>query len=62
MAIESPRVRADVIEATEFLVYARKYNVYGVPKVVINEFIEFEGAVSEDAFLEQVLKGADAVW
>jgi predicted DsbA family dithiol-disulfide isomerase len=28
----------------------------GVPKIVVNEKIEFVGAVPEDVFLEQVLK------
>ncbi len=62
MAIESPRIKADVIEAAEFPRYARKYHVTGVPKVVINEFVEFDGALPEEMFLEQVLIGADAAW
>ena len=37
MAFYSPRVRADMIEATEFPQLAQKYNVYGVPRTVINE-------------------------
>jgi hypothetical protein len=28
----------------------------GVPKIVVNEKIEFVGALPEDMFLEQVLK------
>ncbi len=60
MAIESPRVKADVIEAGEFPRYAMKYHVSGVPKVVINEFVEFDGALPEAMFLEQVLRGVDA--
>jgi len=58
MAIESPRVRADVVEAMEFPMLAERYNVYGVPKVVINETTSFEGAVPEDVFLDYVLAAA----
>lgn len=62
MAIASPRVKADVIEASEFPLYVHRYNVTGVPKVTINEFVEFDGALPEELFLQEVLKGADAVW
>lgn|SRR5690554_5632914 len=55
-AIESPRVRADMVEATEFPEWAGKYNVYGVPKTVINEVEELEGAVPEEMFLDALLR------
>lgn len=58
MAMVSPRVRADVVEAMEFPALADRYGVYGVPKVVINEAHSFEGALPEDAFLAQVLAAA----
>jgi predicted DsbA family dithiol-disulfide isomerase len=51
MAVESSRVTADVIEATEFPDLARRYMVRGVPKVVINEEVEFVGALPESDFL-----------
>jgi predicted DsbA family dithiol-disulfide isomerase len=35
-----------------------KYNIVGVPKIIINEKIEFMGAFSEDLFAEHVLLGA----
>jgi hypothetical protein len=35
-----------------------KYNVIGVPKVIINEKVEFVGAFNEDLFAENVLLGA----
>jgi glutaredoxin-like protein len=57
-AQESPRIRADVIEANEFPHLASRYNVYGVPKVVINETGGFEGAQPEAAFLAQILRAA----
>jgi glutaredoxin-like protein len=58
MALESPHVRADVIESMEFPSVADRYGVYGVPKVVLNETRSFEGAVPEAAFLAQVLAAA----
>jgi Thioredoxin domain len=58
MALESPHVRADVVEASEFPHLIGKYQVVGVPKVVINETVQFEGALPEDKYLDQVLKAA----
>ena len=58
LAIESDLVKADVIETSEFPDLAMKYNVIGVPKIVINEKIEFVGAFNEDLFAEHVLLGA----
>ena len=58
LAIESDMVKADVIETSEFPDLAMKYNVIGVPKIVINEKVEFVGAFNEDLFAEHVLLGA----
>ena len=58
LAVESDLVRADVIDGSEFPHLAQKYAVVGVPKVVINEKIEFVGAFNEDLFAEHVLLGA----
>jgi glutaredoxin-like protein len=55
-ALESPRIRADMVESTEFPHLAHKYNVYGVPRTVINENIFIDGAVPEETVLENVLK------
>jgi glutaredoxin-like protein len=55
-AIENSLITAEVIDAGEFSDMAIKYGVMGVPKIVVNEKIEFVGAVPEDTFLEQVLK------
>jgi glutaredoxin-like protein len=56
MALESPRITADMIEATEFPYLTHKYNVAGVPRTVINETAVIEGAVPEETFLDAVLK------
>lgn len=55
LAIESDLVKADVIDGSEFPHIALKYGVMGVPKTVINEKIEFVGALPEDLFIEHVL-------
>lgn len=59
MALASSRVTADVIEATEFPHLVQRYQVRGVPKVVINERVQFEGALPEAAFIKQVMAAAD---
>jgi len=56
LALESDLIRADMIESAEFPHLVNKYNVFAVPKVVVNEKIQFEGALPEPAFLEQVMK------
>jgi glutaredoxin-like protein len=58
LAVESDFVRADIIDGSEFPQLAQKYAVMGVPKVIINEKIEFVGAFNEDLFAEHVLLGA----
>ena len=57
LAIESDMVKADVIDSSEFAVLAQKYAVIGVPKIIINEKVEFVGAFNEDLFAEHVLLG-----
>ena len=57
-AVENELIRADVVDANEFSQLALKYGVMGVPKIVVNEKVEFVGAVPENMFLEQVLLGA----
>ena len=56
MAIASDRVSATAIEATEFPEMARAYQVTGVPKIVINDRVEFMGALPEPQFLDAVLR------
>ena len=60
MAIESERVTGDVIEATEFPDLVRRYGVRGVPKIVINDSVEFVGALPENQFLSYVRTAADS--
>lgn len=55
LAYINDNITSDAINATEFIPLSQKYNVVGVPKVVINEKVSFEGALPEEAFIEQVL-------
>jgi len=57
LAIESDMITADVIDGSEFATLAQKYSVIGVPKIVINEKVDFVGAFSEDLFAEHVVLG-----
>ena len=54
MAMEFPHVQAEVIEANEFPEMAQYYGVSGVPKVIINDRLEFTGAIPEAAFVQAI--------
>jgi hypothetical protein len=59
MAVESPRVTADVIEASEFPGLSEEYAVRAVPKTVVNDRHEILGARPERAFVTEVLAAVD---
>jgi predicted DsbA family dithiol-disulfide isomerase len=58
MAIASDKVRAVAIEATEFPELSRAYQVMAVPKIVMNDSVQFEGALPEAQFVEAVVRAA----
>lgn len=58
MAVASEQVSSTAIEATEFPELSRRYRVMAVPKVVMNEEVQFEGALPERQFLDAVLRAA----
>jgi glutaredoxin-like protein len=58
LAVECDLITADVIDATEFPALAQKYGVIGVPKIVLNEKVEFVGAFNEDLFAEHAVLAA----
>jgi hypothetical protein len=60
-ALESDMVTASVVDAGEFPVLANLYSVMAVPKTVVNRTHQFEGAMPEEKFLEEVLRGAGVV-
>lgn len=55
-AILNLNITSSMIECIEFPKIAEKYNVYAVPKIVINDKIEFEGVISDKIFIEYILK------
>lgn len=59
LALASPHVTADMVEVSEFPHLASKYQVYGVPRTVINEVIQIEGAVPEQALIPELMKVED---
>ncbi len=62
MALDNPNVRADVVEIQEYPLLAQRYMVSGVPKTVINNKVQFVGAVPESMLMDYVLQavGTDA--
>lgn len=54
-AMESDKVTADMIEASEFPHLAQRFQVMGVPQTVANDRVAVKGALPEPAFLDQVL-------
>lgn len=49
-------MQTDVVEATEFPDLAQRYNVYAVPKIVINDTHEFVGALPEPHFVNALAR------
>ena len=54
--MESPQVTADVIQANEFGRLSAQYAVQAVPKTVVNDVVDFLGAVPEARFVREVLR------
>jgi glutaredoxin-like protein len=59
LAMASDKVTASMVEATEFPHLANKYQVYGVPRTVVNDVIHVEGAVPETMLLDKMAVLAD---
>ncbi|HML02855.1 MAG TPA: FAD-dependent oxidoreductase, partial [Candidatus Bathyarchaeia archaeon] len=55
-AFVNGNIRADMIEAQEFPYLAQRYNLYSVPKTIINETQSFEGAIPAETAYLQILK------
>jgi hypothetical protein len=54
-AIESERIVADMVEATEFPHLAQRYNIMGVPKTIANEIGLADGALPEEAIIANLM-------
>jgi len=59
LAVECDMVTSDMVESTEFPQLAARYNVRGVPRIVVNEESQIEGALPEEAFVDEILKAVD---
>lgn len=55
-AFANEYITGDMIEATEFPELSEKYGVMSVPKIVINDKVEFVGAYPEPNYINEVLK------
>lgn len=60
MAVESERVTADVVEASEFPELSQRFAVSAVPKTVVNDGGEILGARPESSFVAEVLRAVEA--
>ncbi len=60
MSIASDRIRSECVEANEFPELSQRYQVMAVPKIVINDRVEFEGAIPERDFVNAVLQAVAA--
>ena len=60
LAVASDKIKADMVEATEFPHLAHKYGVMGVPRSVINESFHLEGAAPEPMLLDKIREALSA--
>jgi glutaredoxin-like protein len=58
LAIESPRVTADVVEVSEFPDLGRRYRVQGVPLILVGEDVRLVGAQPEAVLVDAVVRAA----
>jgi hypothetical protein len=57
MAMESPMIQAEMIEANEFYELAMRYNVSGVPQTIINDGAGvILGAVPDEFLLRELMQ------
>jgi glutaredoxin-like protein len=59
LALASDKITADMVESMEFPQLANRYQVYGVPRTVIEDVIHIEGAVPEKALVAELMKVLD---
>jgi glutaredoxin-like protein len=56
VAVESDLVTAEMIESSEFPILVQKHNVMSVPRVIINDKVDFEGSLPEKDFIDNLMK------
>ena len=58
-AFVNDKITADMVESSEFPLLVQRYDVYGVPKTVINETHSIDGAVPAANLYLEILKAVD---
>lgn len=56
IAMQNPNIDAEMIESQTFYDYANTFNVSSVPKIVINDTVEFVGNQPLEVFLDSIEK------
>ncbi len=56
LALESPMIDAEMVEAQTFYDLSETFNVSSVPKIVINDQYEFVGNQPFEVFLDEIVK------
>ncbi len=56
LAIENEHIKADMVEMVEFPHIAQRYMAMSVPKIVINDVVDFVGAQPPEHFVEEILR------
>ena len=59
LAMESDLITAEMVESSEFPILVQKHNVMSVPRIIINDKVDFEGAMPETNFVENLMKVLD---
>jgi glutaredoxin-like protein len=59
LALQSVRVKLDVIEVAEFPELGRRHAVRAVPTVLIGEDLRLEGVIDEAVLAQQILRAAE---
>jgi glutaredoxin-like protein len=61
LAFEWDLITSSMIEAQEFPTLVQKNRIMGVPKIIINDSFEFEGALPEPYFIEKVFEALNTI-
>ncbi|MBN1496572.1 MAG: thioredoxin family protein [Spirochaetes bacterium] len=56
LALENRRIRADMVDSAIFPHLVQKYQVSGVPRIIINETTSLVGAQPIEKFLDEMEK------
>ena len=56
IAMAAAGVKAEMVEAMEFQALSDRFNVRGVPRIVINDDDAYEGAIPARSFVDAVMK------